>query len=164
MPRLLEVCCGSAQVSRYFAAQGWEECTVDWEAKWSSTILADVRDLKPEQLWTPGEWDVVWCSPPCTEYSLAKSTAPRDYALADSVVISCLDIIRYLTTNTDKHVFWAVENPYTGFMRKREHMLQWGSYLKRADYCKYGKPYQKATAIWTNLDNWEPRHICCKGL
>ena len=62
-----------------------------------------------------------------------------------------------------EQVFWAVENPYTGFLRKREHMLQWASYLKRADYCKYGKPYQKPTAIWTNLDNWEPRPICCKG-
>ena len=163
MPRMLEVCCGTAQVSRFFAAQGWEVCTVDWEAKWSPTILADVRDLKPEQLWTPGEWDVVWASPDCTEYSIAKSTAPRDYAKGDSIVIACFDIIRYLTTNTDKQVFWAVENPYTGFLRKREHMLQWTSYLRRADYCKYGKPYQKATAIWTNLDNWTPRPICCKG-
>ena len=42
-------------------------------------------------------------------------------------------------------------------MRKQEHMLQWTSYLKRADYCKYGKAYQKATAIWKNLDNWTPR-------
>ena len=59
MPRLLEVCCGTAQVSRYFASLGWEVATVDWAAKWSPTILADVRDLKPEQLWGPGEFDVI---------------------------------------------------------------------------------------------------------
>ena len=59
MPRLLEVCCGTAQVSRYFAAAGWEICTIDSEAKWSPTILTDVRSLKPEQLWTPGEFDVI---------------------------------------------------------------------------------------------------------
>ena len=163
MPRLLEVCCGPAQVSRYFASQGWEVVTIDSEAKWSPTILADVRDLKPEQLWTPGEWDLVWCSPPCTALSIAKSTAPRDFAKGNSIAIARFDIIRYLTTNTDKHVFWAMENPYTGFLRKQEHMLQWTSYLKRAEYCKYGRPYQKATAIWKILDNWTPRPICCKG-
>ena len=56
---MLEVCCGTAQVSRYFASQGWEVVTVDWEAKWSPASLADVRDIKPEQIWTPGEFDVV---------------------------------------------------------------------------------------------------------
>ena len=105
---------------------------------------------------------MVWCSPDCTEFSLAKSRAPRDLAKGNSIVIACFDIIRYLTSNTDKLVFWAVENPYSG-LRKQEHMLQWGSYLRRADYCKYGTAYMKPTAIWTNLDNWTPRPICCKG-
>ena len=127
MPRLLDVCCGTAKVSRYFAALGWEVVTVDWEAKWSPTILADVRDLKPEQLWTPGEFDVIWCSTDCAEFSIAESTAPRDFAKGDSIAIACFDIIRYLTTNTDQQVLWAVENAYTGFLRKREHMLQKGA-------------------------------------
>ena len=150
MPRLLEVCCGNAQVSRYFAAQGWEVVTVDWAAKWNPTTLADCRDLKPKELWTPGEFDFVWCSPDCIEFSLAKTRAPRDLAKGNTIVIACFDIIRYLASNTDKLVFWAVENPYTGFLCKQEHMLQWGSYLRRADYCKYGKPYKKPTALWTN--------------
>ena len=140
MPRLLEVCCGTGQVSNYFSAQNWEVVTVDWAAKWSPTILADVRDLKPQQLWTPGEFDFVWCSPDRGEFSIAKSTKPRDFSKGDSIVIACFGITSYLTTNTDKQVFWAVENPYTGFLRKREHMLQWTSYLKRADFCKYGRP------------------------
>ena len=112
-------------MSEYFSAQGWEVVTVDWAARWSPTILADVRDLKPEQLWTPGEFDFVWCSPDCTEFSLALCTRPRDLARGNSIVIACFDIIRYLTIGTDKHVFWAVENSYTGFLRKQEHMLQW---------------------------------------
>ena len=48
-------------------------------------------------------------------------------------------------------------------MRKREHIFQWASYLKRADCYRYGKAYEKATAIGTNLDTWTPRPICCKG-
>ena len=53
--RILEVCCGTAQVSRYFAKRGWDVTRVDW-AKWSPTILADVRTLEPEKLWKPGEF------------------------------------------------------------------------------------------------------------
>ena len=161
MPRLLEVCCGTAQVSRYFAAQGREVVTIDWAAKWSPTILAGVRDLKPSG--PHSEFDAIWCSPDCTEFLLAKSTEPRDFAKGDLIVIACFDIIRYLTMNTDKQVFRAVENPYTGFLRKREHMLQWAPFLRRADFCKDGRPFQKATAIWTNLVNWTPRPICRKG-
>ena len=74
---MLEVCCGTAQVSRYFASQGWEVVTVDWEAKWNPTILADARTLMPEQLWSPGFFDVIWCSPDCTEFSLAKAPRPE---------------------------------------------------------------------------------------
>ena len=89
MPRLLEVCCGTAQVIRYFAAQGWDVVTVDWAAKWSPTIIADVRDLEPEQLWRPDVFDNLYGA-------LAKSTAPGDFAKGDSIVIACFDIIRYL--------------------------------------------------------------------
>ena len=65
---------------------------------------------------------MVWCRPDCTEFSLAKSTAPRDFAKGDSIVIACFDIIRYLT-NTDKQVFGAVENAYTGYFKTTVEVL-----------------------------------------
>ena len=156
MPRLLDGCCGTAQVSITFWINDGRSARWIVGPSGNPTILADVRDVKPELLWIPCEWDFVWCSPPCTEFSLAKSTAPRYFAKGDSMLIACFDIIRYLT-NTDKEVFWAVEDPYTGFLRKREHMVPWAPFLKRAVSCKYGKVYLKATAIWTNLDTWMPR-------
>ena len=65
---------------------------------------------------------MVWCSSDCTEFSLAKSRAPRDFAKGDSIVIACFDIIRHLTSDPDKHVFWAVENPiHWLFKKKRAH-------------------------------------------
>ena len=115
MPWLLEVCCGTKQVSKYFLAQGWEVVTVDREPNWNPTIFADAWCLKPEELWTPGDFDVIWCSPKCAEFSLAKSTAPRDFAKEDLIVIACFDTIRYLA-NTHKQVSSAMENPYTGFL------------------------------------------------
>ena len=75
---------------------------MDRAAKRSPTILADVRDLKPEQLWTPGEFDFVWCSTVCGEFMIAQNTAPRDFAIGDSIVIARFGIICYITTNTDK--------------------------------------------------------------
>ena len=40
MPRLLELCCGSKSVSKYFEAQGWECITVDIDKKFEPTIVA----------------------------------------------------------------------------------------------------------------------------
>jgi hypothetical protein len=160
MPRLLELCSGTAQVSKYFEAQGWECVTVDCDAKFEPTILADVRDLEPT-MWEPGEFDVVWASPPCCAYSIARSTVPRDFAVADQIVIACLDIILHLT-NCEKTVFFFVENPSTGYLKTRPCMEPWASHKKALTYCTYGKPYRKGTHLWTNLE-WTPREVCRKG-
>ena len=56
MPRLLELCCGSKSVSKYFGAQGWECITLDIDAKLDPTIVADVRDIDP-----PTHLEGRWC-------------------------------------------------------------------------------------------------------
>jgi hypothetical protein len=160
MPKLLELCCGTAQVSKYFLAQGWQVETVDCDPKFSPTLLADVRDIDPAR-WQPGEIDVVWCSPPCCAYSIARSTAPRDFAQADEIVCACFAIIRHLT-NCDKDVAWFVENPI-GHLQRRPCMQQWASYKRTLCQCKYDRPYRKGTCIWSNLDTWIPRPMCLKG-
>ena len=119
MPRLLELCCGSKSVSKYFEAQGWECVTVDIDKKFEPTIVADVRDIDPPNTWKAGEFDVVWCSPPCTFFSIARSRAPRDFRSADQIVLACWDIIRHLISDTTKNVFWFMENPATGYLKTR---------------------------------------------
>ena len=42
-----------------------------------------------------GHFDVVWASPPCTEYSCAKTVGIRDLAGADRIVERALEIINY---------------------------------------------------------------------
>ena len=50
----------------------------------------------PEQI-KPGDFHTVFAAPPCTEYSVAKTTGPpRDYELADSIVTRTLEIMEYL--------------------------------------------------------------------
>ena len=86
-----------------------------WERKWSPTILADGQDLQPKKLWSLGEFDVVWCSPDCTYFSIAQTTAPRDFAKGNSIVFACFSISKHLNSNREKQVWRAVENLYTVF-------------------------------------------------
>ena len=54
-----------------------------------------------------------------------------------------------------------MENPWTGHLKRRPHMVNLTP--KVVTYCKYGFPYMKKTALWTwNLDNWIPRPLCKK--
>jgi len=112
--------------------------------------LCDVRDLDPEELKREfGRPLFVWASPPCTQYSVARSYAktPRDLTGADSVVRACMRIIECL-----QPVRWAMENPFTGMLKSRDIVAPWERYLKRTTCCMYGFPYKKETAIWTNVD------------
>ena len=157
--RSLELCCGSKSVSKYFEMQGWECVTLDWDKKFDPTIVADVRDIDPPNKWRAGEFDVVWASPPCTEFSIAKRNA-RDFETADQIVIACWNIIQHLTSTT-KNVYWFMENPATGYLKTRPYMLGRESEKKTLCYCQYGCPYKKSTNIWSNLE-WNPRPMCTK--
>ena len=161
MPRLLELCCGSKSFSRHFLAQGWEVVSVDIDPKFQPTIVSDVRLLEPTR-WPAGHFDVVFASPPCCAYSIARNTVPRDFREADEIVLACWDHIKHQTSDPEKQVTWFMENPGTGYLKTRPFQIQWAEYIKPVTYCKYGKPYRKLTYFWTNLD-WEPKPLCSKG-
>jgi len=98
--------------------------------------------------------DVIWCSPPCTQYSIARTRAktPRDLVGADALVQRCLDIIAYWQPK-----YWFIENPQTGLLKTRD-VVQ-GVPFVDLDYCMYGAPYRKRTRIWTNT-RYTPRPLC----
>jgi site-specific DNA-cytosine methylase len=87
----------------------------------------------------------VWASPPCTEYSYAKTIGERDFKTADSLVKRTVHIIKYVKPNA-----WFIENP-VGWLRKRRFMKPMEKYMHICTYCKYGRPYRKPTNIWTNV-------------
>lgn len=58
----------------------------------------------------------VLAAPPCTEFSLAKSTKPRDFKKGIVVVRACVEII-WACRLGNKIAFWAIENP-RGFLRQ----------------------------------------------
>ena len=106
----------------------------------------------------------IWASPPCTQYSRARTNAktPRDLEGSDRIVAKTLRIIDEWFPG----VPYCMENPATGLLPKREVVA--GRPLSVVSYCKYISPeedwprYQKDTAIWHNLQ-WTPRPPCRRG-
>ena len=154
--RIWDVCSGTGSVSRVWRDAGHETLTLDIDAKCSPDICTDLMswDYTDFSLEPP---DVIWCSPPCTQYSRARTRAkvPRDLEGADAIVQRCLDIIRFWRPR-----FWFIENPQTGLLKTRAVVE--GLSFKDVDYCSYQDPvrYRKRTRLWTNCTDWTPRPPC----
>ena len=152
MPRLLELFKGTSSIGTAFEWIGWEVISVDLLAKFCPTHVADVATFDYKQ-YAPDYFDFVWGSPPCTEFSMAKTCGERDIETATKLVEKTLEIIRYFKCP------WAFENPQSGLLKKQPCVQ--GIPLKDVSYCKYGMPYRKLTRIWTDLgDDWCPRPTC----
>ena len=154
-PVLLELFSGTGSVGRSFRARGWEVFSVDIDATAKPTLVANVLDLQLHSL--PPSVDCIWASPPCTHYSRARTKAktPRDLDGSDALVQKVLDMIHHCPGAP----IWFMENPESGLLKGREVVA--GLPMRVVDYCKYGKPYRKRTAIWTNT-TWEPGQLLCK--
>ena len=125
------------------------ECvTVDILPKFNPTYLANLATWNYKALGPPGHFDIIWCSPPCTEYSKAKTRGVRDLESADHLVRRCAEIIQYFQPRA-----WIIENVGTGLLPYRMPTL-WpeAGEVTCADYCAYGAPYRKRTAFWSNAD------------
>lgn len=151
--RLLELFSGTGSVGKAF--QGWEKVSLDIDPKSNATITCDLLEWD-YTAFSPGYFDAVWASPPCTEYSIARTTAktPRNLELADALVRRTIDIIQYFKVKA-----WWIENPWTGLMKTRD-VVQGLPYLV-VDYCMYGAPYKKRTLFLTNV-SWNFR-LCDKS-
>ena len=150
--RLLELFSGTGSVGKVARDFGWDVVSLDMDFRMKPDIVADILhwDFKA---FTPGHFDVVWASPPCTEYSLAKTVGARDLDKADSIVKRLLNILDYLQPK-----FYIIENPQTGMLKDRPFMVHLP--YRDIDYCKYGMPYRKRTRLWNNIHCWEPRDLC----
>ena len=151
--RIWDICCGTKSVSNIWREHGHEILTLDIDPKCSPDICTDIMSWEYTDF-SLEDPDVIWCSPPCTHYSIARTNAktPRDLIGSDAMVQRCLAIIAFWRPK-----YWFIENPQTGLLKNRA-VVQ-GLNFKDVDYCMYGAPYRKRTRLWTNCA-WIPRPLC----
>ena len=161
MPRpALELFSGTGSVRRVLEAEGWEVTSLDLDPKAGADICCDICSWD-YRVFEPGFFLYVHASPPCTEFSRALTSRPRDLAAGDRLVDRTLEILTHLRPR-----WWTIENP-DGYMKTRANMQHLRAFMKRCCYCVYSDDegshaYRKPTCIWTNIP-WEPKAMCTKA-
>lgn len=144
--RLLELFSGTGSVRNAVGQRFDDIVSLDILQKFNPTECCDILQWDYTK-YPSGYFDVIWASPPCTEYShvlYAKRNRIRDISGANAIVLKTIEIIEYFQPKK-----WFIENPQTGFLKHQEFMQ--GIPYVDVDYCKYGFQYRKRTRIWTNV-------------
>jgi hypothetical protein len=155
---LLELFAGTGSVGKSFASHGWLVVSLDITDKggYTPTLLVDILRWAYKDAYPPRHFRVMWASPPCEHYSLARTTAstPRDLPFYDSLVERSLEIIGFF-----KPEYYFLENPASGLLRTRP-VIQEESWVD-VDYCSYGCEYRKRTRLWGVFPpSWKPLPLC----
>lgn len=165
---ILELFSGSRSIGKVAQARGHNVFSIDNQDFPDTDWVGDIREFDVNQL--PFIPDVIWASPPCTGFSVARigrnwvqgepfTPKTETAKLGIELLHITLIIIRHYS-KLNPNLRWFIENP-RGKMRKCPD-LQPGHDLLRhtVSYCKYGDTRMKPTDIWTNYDGWLPKEMC----
>ena len=169
MLKVLELFSGTKSIGKVCDKLGWESVSVDLILPADHQI--DIMEFNYKQ-YDKNYFDIIWASPPCTEYSnlqscwlgrkkkdgilYTKEIMEKNMNEADKLVLKTLEIIDYFNCH-----YWFIENPATGKLKNREIMKNIPFY--DVSYCMYSDwGYEKKTRIWTNKKNWN-NLICDKS-
>ena len=109
--KLLDLFSGTGSIGSVAKELGYEVILLDeaMEADIKCNILDWGYKIYPHKY-----FDVIWASPPCTEYSIAKTTGVRDIEEANKIVQRTLDILEYYEPK-----YWIIESPQTGMLKNQ---------------------------------------------
>ena len=151
--RCLELFSGTKSLSKVFENAGWECISVDIDSSTNPTICCSILEIALDK-WPPGYFEYIHASPPCSAWSIARTTGPPiNYETESQISLHTVNLINHL-----RPLAYTIENPHTSRIWK----LPWLQDLPYvvASYCKYSNyGYRKDTRFATNLD-WIPKR--CK--
>ena len=95
--RVLELFSGTKSIGNAFERLGYHDIvSVDSDPIYNPSRLVDITAWGSSEF-EPGDFDFIHASPPCTQYSQARTRGgPRDFDTADGLVAKALEIIDYL--------------------------------------------------------------------
>lgn len=139
---ILHLCAEDGSDSKYYKKNGYD-------------VRLITKEIGVENYHPPQNVYGIIANPPCTHFSIARTTAktPRDLREGMRLVKECLRIIwecQYDLENEHQRKsplkFWVLENPGTGLIR-------WFLGKPAYEYCpsEFGAPFTKKTALWGNF-------------
>ena len=163
--KVLDLFCGTRSVGVACDARGIQSWSIDIDKIHPADRHMDILEWTPKDV--PFVPDFIWMSPPCTSWSIAQhchrysSTQMEPLTptavLGEACVMKCLEVIDYYATHHPE-TKWMIENP-RGLLRHFPPMADLPH--KTVFLCQYGKPYMKATDLWTNVSEWQPTGDIC---
>lgn len=163
-PVFLELFSGSGHVSEIARSAGYESFTVDSNPKLNPDLALDIIKVRRNML--PGSVDVVWCSPPCTNFSNLNvhnhfekiNLGYRNYYYIPKTpsALQSLRIINkmFKVINWLRPSYYFIENP-RGALRHLSYIKSI-PFRKTVSYNDYGFDYFKPTDIFTNCPFFKP--------
>jgi len=168
--KVLELFAGTGSVGKIAKQNGWEVVSLDLKG---ADINTNILDWDYKKDYKPGDFDIIWASPPCHTFSgLRRTWIGRKLKCHNGEVCSAelldkdmeeqgLPILRKAEEIIDyfQPKTWFIENPESGKMKKyitdRPHHV--------VDYCRYADwGYKKPTRIWSNVGEFVPKRCDCK--
>lgn len=126
---ILDLCGGTGAWSEPYSRAGYDVRLITLPA-------FDVRAYIP-----PDNVHGILAAPPCTEFSCAKGSRPRDFAGALDVIAGCLRVIWHARA-METLVWWCLENP-RGLLRQFLGVPRYS-----IEYWQYGDALHKPTDLW----------------